>query len=139
VAWHQAGKDAVAVYCVAKTVAVLASSLKEGVEKEVDEIAEEVSEEVATTVRKSLDDLLDEMKSQFQKSWKFNKIGDDAFEVIDGSGTKWATVYKDRVVSPARTAVGSPGNPILNKVPLLKSMKYDVDGFIYETDELGRV
>lgn len=86
-----------------------------------------------------LDDIVVAMKADFPSTWKFNKVGDDAYEVFDGVGNKWGTVYSDMIVAPARTAVGTPGNPILNKVPLAKSIKYDVDGFIYETDDLGRV
>ena len=94
--------------------------------------------EVAKGVAK-LDDIVVAMKADFPSTWKFNKVGDDAYEVFDGVGNKWGTVYSDKIVAPARTAGGTPGNPILNKVPLAKSIKYDVDGFIYETDDLGRV
>ena len=79
------------------------------------------------------------MKADFPSTWKFNKIGDDAFEVLDGTGKKWGTVYSDKIVCPARTQIGTAGNPILNKAILVKSMNYEVDGIIYKTDELGRV
>lgn len=104
-----------------------------------DGFLEPIVEKEIQTVEKALEGIITGMKSDFPPSWKFNKIADDAFEVVDGSGNKWATVYKDKIVAPARTAVGIEGNPILNKVPLVKNIKYEVDGFIYETDELGRV
>ena len=88
---------------------------------------------------KVLDDIVLTMKSDFPSTWKFNKIGDDAFEVLDGTGKKWGTVYQDKIVCPARTQIGTAGNPILNKATLVKNMKYEVDGIIYQTDELGRV
>jgi hypothetical protein len=87
----------------------------------------------------ALDDIVSALKTDFPSTWKFNKVGDDAYEVFDGVGNKWGTIYSDKIVAPARTAVGTPGNPILNKVPLAKKIKYDVDGLIYETDDLGRV
>jgi hypothetical protein len=86
-----------------------------------------------------LDDIVLAMKADFPSTWKFNKIGDDAFEVLDGTGKKWGTVYQDKIVCPARTQIGTAGNPILNKATLVKNMKYEVDGIIYQTDELGRV
>ncbi len=89
--------------------------------------------------RKVLDDLVLAMKADFPSTWKFNKIGDDAFEVLDGAGKKWGTVYKDKIVCPARTQIGTAGNPILNKAVLVKNMSYEVDGIIYKTEELGRV
>ncbi|WP_265958089.1 hypothetical protein [Galbibacter sp. EGI 63066] len=33
-----------------------------------------------------LDDIVNTMKGDFPNTWKFNKINDEAFEVIDGSG-----------------------------------------------------
>lgn len=86
-----------------------------------------------------LDDIVLAMKADFPSTWKFNKIGDDAFEVLDGAGQKWGTVYKDKIVCPARTQIGVAGNPILNKAVLVKNMRYEVDGIIYQSDELGRV
>ncbi|QYS92172.1 DNA/RNA non-specific endonuclease [Flavobacterium covae] len=88
---------------------------------------------------KALDDIVLAMKNDFPSTWKFNKIGDDAFEVLDGTGKKWGTVYNDKIVCPARTQIGTAGNPILNKATLVKNMKYEVDGIIYQTDDLGRV
>jgi DNA/RNA non-specific endonuclease len=80
------------------------------------------------------------MKADFPSTWKFNKIGDDAFEVLDGAGKKWGTVYKDKIVCPARTQIGTAGNPIINRLELIqKNMNYEVDGIIYKTDDLGRV
>jgi len=87
---------------------------------------------------KFLDDIVLPMKADFPKL-KFNKIGDDAFEILDGAGKKWGTVYKDKIVCPARTQIGTAGNPILNKAVLVKNMRYEVDGIIYQSDELGRV
>ena len=86
-----------------------------------------------------LDDIVLVMKADFPSTWKFNKIGDDAFEVLDGAGKKWGTVYKYKIVCPARTQKGTAGNPILNKAVLVKNMRYEVDGIIYQSDELGRV
>jgi len=37
-------------------------------------------------VDNSLDDLLNSIKTDFPITWKFDIIGDDAFEVIDGTG-----------------------------------------------------
>lgn len=91
------------------------------------------------SILSSLDDIITSMKNDFPKTWKFNKISDDAYEVIDGTGTKWGTVTKDKIEAPARTLSGTRGNPILNKVPLVKNIVYDVDGFLYKTDNLGRV
>ena len=104
-----------------------------------DGFLELIVEKEIQTIEKALEAIITGMKSDFPPSWKFNKIADDALEVVDGSGNKWATIYKDKIFAPVRTAVGTEGNPILNKVPLVKNIKYEVDGFIYETDELGRV
>jgi DNA/RNA non-specific endonuclease len=91
-------------------------------------------------VGKAFEDIVDGMKADCPKSWKFNKIRDDAFEIVDGSGRKWGTVTKDKIIAPARTEIGTAGNPIINRIDLLqKNMKYDVDGIIYQTDDLGRV
>ena len=87
----------------------------------------------------SLDDIVNALKTESPSTWRFNKVGGDAFEIIDGVGTKWGTIFKDRIVAPGRTAIGTPGNPIINKTTLVKDIKYDVDGIIYQTDDLGRV
>ena len=100
---------------------------------------EKVAGSLAKAGGTTLDDIVIALKTDFPSTWKFNKVGDDAFEIIDGAGTKWGTVYKDKIIAPGRTAIGTSGNPILNKVPLSKNIKYDVDGFIYQTDEFGRV
>lgn len=87
----------------------------------------------------ALDNLVNLMKADFPKAWKFNKINDDAYEILDGTGKKWGTLYKDKIEAPARVTSGTAGNPILNKVPLIKNFIYEVDGFIYHTDDMGRV
>ena len=99
----------------------------------------ESAEEIVSTAGKVLDDIVLAMKVDFPSTWKFNKIGDDAFEVLDGAGKKWGTVYNDKIICPARTQIGTAGNPILNKAVLVKNMRYEVDGIIYQSDELGRV
>jgi hypothetical protein len=86
-----------------------------------------------------LDDIVLSMKSNFPSTWKFNKISDDLYDVVDGTGKKWGTVTKDKITAPGRTSTGTPGNPIINNPVLIKNMKYEVDGFIYQTDDLGRV
>ncbi|MCV6629769.1 MAG: hypothetical protein OIF50_07910, partial [Flavobacteriaceae bacterium] len=90
-----------------------------------------------------VDDLLETtlsvLKKEFPNKWRYNKIGNDAYEIIDANGQKWGTLYSDRIVANGRTLKGAKGNPILNKVPLLKNMRYEVDGFVYLTDDLGRV
>lgn len=89
---------------------------------------------------KLLDDMVLAMKADFPIAWKFNKVGDDAFVVLDGAGKKWAAVYQDKIACLARTQIGTAGNPIINRLELIqKNMKYEVDGIIYQTDELGRV
>jgi len=100
--------------------------------------AREANVRVVQGAGKFLDDIVLPMKADFPKL-KFNKIGDDAFEILDGAGKKWGTVYKDKIVCPARTQIGTAGNPILNKAVLVKNMRYEVDGIIYQSDELGRV
>jgi DNA/RNA non-specific endonuclease len=87
----------------------------------------------------ALDDIVLAMKADFLSTWNFNKISNDLYEVIDGAGTKWGTITRDKITAPGRTTIGTTGNPILNKATLVKNIKYDVDGFIYQTDDLGRV
>jgi hypothetical protein len=87
----------------------------------------------------TLEDAVAVMREDFPRSWKFTKISEEAYEVADGIGRKWATVYKDKIIAPARTVAGTPGNPVLNKVPLANKTVYDVDGLLFQTDDLGRV
>ncbi len=94
---------------------------------------------LANTVDDVLEMALKTFKNDFPTNWKYNKIADKAYEIVDGTGKKWGTFYKDRIVANGRTVIGTRGNPILNKIPLAKNMKYEVDGFIFQTDDLGRV
>ena len=87
-------------------------------------------------IRKNID-LIEDVTS-WPKSWKITKSG-DGMVVANGSGKQLGTIYIDKIVAPARKVSGESGNALLNRVPLVKNMKYDVDAFIYETDELGRV
>jgi DNA/RNA non-specific endonuclease len=88
---------------------------------------------------KKLEDVIAVVKSDFPAGWKYRKIDYDVYEVLDGSNRKLAAVYKEKVIAPGRTLAGTPGNKILNKEPLLKNITYEVDGFNYKTDDLGRV
>ena len=87
-------------------------------------------------IRKNID-LLDDISS-WPASWKLTKFGDGIL-VTNNSGKQLGTIYSDKIVAPGRRVSGEAGNALLNRVPLTKNMKYDVDGFIYQTDELGRV
>ena len=60
-------------------------------------------------------------------------------EVLDQAGTPLARIFPDRVVASGRSVIGQPGNKILNRVPPIKKMTYEVDGISYLTDEAGRV
>ena len=83
-------------------------------------------------IRKNID-LVDEV-TNWPATWKITKSG-DGMVVANGSGKQLGTIYSDKIVSPARKVSGESGNALLNRVPLVKNMKYDVDGVIYETDE----
>lgn len=85
-----------------------------------------------------LDNVLATFKADYPKSWKYNRVG-NGYEVTNSSGKKLGTIYEDRIVAPARQAKGTAGNPLLNKAPLQKNTIYEVDGFTYQTDDLGRV
>ena len=87
-------------------------------------------------IRKNID-LLEDV-TNWPKSWKITKSG-DGMVIANGSGKQLGTIYSNKIVAPARKISGESGNALLNRVPLVKNMKYDADGFIYETDELGRV
>ena len=87
-------------------------------------------------IRKNID-LLEDV-TNWPASWKFTKSG-DGMVVKNGSGKQLGTIYSDKIVAPGRKVAGESDNALLNRVPLVKNMKYDVDGFIYETDEFGRV
>lgn len=39
------------------------------------------------------------MKNTFPNNWKFTKIGENSYEVFDGTGAKWATVYENKIVA----------------------------------------
>ncbi|MBD3636470.1 MAG: DNA/RNA non-specific endonuclease [Crocinitomicaceae bacterium] len=71
-------------------------------------------------------------------SWNLNVVG-NSVEVVQSSGRKIATITETKIIAPARTLTGTPGNPLLNRVPLVKNTVYDVDGILYHTDEYGRV
>lgn len=74
---------------------------------------------------KLLDDMVLAMKADFPIAWKFNKVGDDAFKVLDGAGKKWGAVYQDKIVCLARTQIGTAGNPIINRLELIQK-KHEV-------------
>jgi len=88
------------------------------------------------SIRKNVD-LLDNVAS-WPTSWNLNTVGNSA-EVIQSSGRKIATITDGRIIAPARTLTGTAGNPLLNRVPLVKNVIYEVDGIEYITDNLGRV
>ncbi len=52
---------------------------------------------------------------------------------------KCGKVFENKIVAPARVSTATSGNPILNKVPLVQNIIYDVDDILYYTDNLGRV
>lgn len=84
-------------------------------------------------------DILDDVSS-WPASWKINQgTVNGTIEVLDGAGTPLARIFPDRVVASGRSVIGQPGNKILNRVPLIKNMTYEVDGIDYITDNLGRV
>jgi hypothetical protein len=120
-------------------------ALSEEVKEELDKITKDIEvktgvvDEVIIVSERTVDAIVEAFRRDLPNSWRYNKIGDDAVDVLDGTGKKWATIYKDKIVAPGRTTIGTSGNPVLNKVPLVKNMLYEVDGFLYYTDDLGRV
>ncbi|MDQ3536791.1 MAG: hypothetical protein M3421_14325, partial [Bacteroidota bacterium] len=87
-------------------------------------------------IRKNID-LLEDV-TNWPASWKLTKSGDGML-VSNSTGRQLGTVYSDKIVAPARKVSGETGNALINKTTLIKNMKYDVDGIVYQTDELGRV
>ena len=87
-------------------------------------------------IRRNID-LLEDV-TNWPASWKLTKSGDGML-VSNSTGRQLGTVYTDKIVAPARKVTGEAGNTLINKTTLVKNMKYDVDGIIYQTDELGRV
>lgn len=84
-------------------------------------------------------DLLDDV-STWPASWQIRQgTVNGTIEVLDGAGTPLARIFPDRVVASGRSVIGQPGNKILNRVPPIKNMTYEVDGIDYITDNLGRV
>jgi hypothetical protein len=71
-------------------------------------------------------------------SWNINVVN-NTIEVVQNNGRKIATVTETKIIAPARTEIGIEGNRILNRIPLVKNAIYDVDGFLYHTDDFGRV
>ena len=78
--------------------------------------------------------------STWSKSWSLKKEG-KGFRIItdNGNGKELGVLYEDKIVAPARKTGGESGNALLNRVPLMKNMKYEVDGIEYVTDNMGRV
>jgi hypothetical protein len=79
-----------------------------------------------------------EYVASWPSAWQISKAGDGMI-ITTGKGRSLGTLYSDRIVAPARTLSGEAGNALLNRVPLMKKQIYDVDNFIYQTDDLGRV
>jgi len=105
---------------------------------EIDDITAE-AKSLANVSSLALDDVLAKFKADFPSTtWTYSKVG-NSYEVFNGSGKKLGTIFENKIVAPGRKVIGETGNQILNKTPLLKNMKYEVDGFIYQTDDLGRV
>lgn len=78
--------------------------------------------------------------SNWPANWKINAGSvNGTIEVFDNSGVPLARIFPDRVVASGRSVIGQPGNKILNRVPPIKNMTYEVDGINYVTDNLGRV
>lgn len=78
--------------------------------------------------------------SSWPVSWKIsNGTVNGTIEVLDGNGISLARIFPDRVVASGRSVIGQPGNKILNRVPPIKNITYEVDGIDYLTDDLGRV
>ena len=78
-----------------------------------------------------------EFFNELPSSWKYVKVG-NTIEVSNAT-TKLATITETKIIAQGRTVLGESGNQMLNKVPLAKNTLFDVDGFLYQTDELGRV
>ncbi len=81
-----------------------------------------------------LDDVVD-----WPVSWNINRVGNSVEVIQSSTGRKLATISEGKITAPGRAITGETGNPILNRVPLIKGMEYDVDGMLYEVDDLGRV
>lgn len=75
--------------------------------------------------------------SKWPSSWQI-KVGRvvGTIEVFE-NGTPLARIFPDRVVASGRSVIGQPGNKILNRVPLMKNMVYEVDRIEYIVDEYG--
>ncbi|MGV8830251.1 MAG: DNA/RNA non-specific endonuclease [Breznakibacter sp.] len=73
--------------------------------------------------------------ADFPPTWKIETSG-EVTKIMNGSGHELAELTDDLV----KVKGGSKGswNELLNKPPI-KSHKYQVDKYLYETDELGRV
>lgn len=89
-----------------------------------------------SAIRKNID-LLDDVTT-WPASWKFSKSGDHIL-VSNSRGKQLGAIHNDKIVAQGRKTLGETGNDLLNRVPLVKNTKYNVDGFVFETDELGRV
>lgn len=55
------------------------------------------------------------------------------------SGLKLAVLTKNKITAPGRITASEVGNKVINGNKLIPNMKYDVDGFIYQTDSNGLV
>lgn len=87
-------------------------------------------------IKKNTDYL--EYAASWPASWKVFKSSDDII-ITGAKGKQLGTLYHNRIVASGRTLSGEAGNALLNKVPLMKNIIYDVDDFIYTTDNFGRV
>ncbi len=80
--------------------------------------------------------ILDDVSS-WSTTWQIRRgTVTGTIEVLDGGGTPLARIFPDRVVASGRSVIGQPGNKILNRVPPIKNMTYEVDGIDYVTDDL---
>lgn len=62
----------------------------------------------------------------------------NSVEVWEGS-RKLAVITQDKIIAPARVSASEVGNKVINGNKLVPNMKYDVDGFSYQTDSNGLV
>jgi hypothetical protein len=75
--------------------------------------------------------------SSVPAAWTFTKV-DQTIEVANSNG-KIAVLSADGITASGRTASGETGNLLLNRAPAVKNTTYNVDGYVFHTDGLGRV
>lgn len=143
-AWHQAGKDAVAIYSIGKAASALVGAFKDGVEKEAEEIAESVvakkvgkiftvaelkllkRAELPKFVQENLDDLLSDANRQViweltdEASGQF-KRGDLIEEIFNQWGSKYKNYQNLNEIIPNYKTLDFDG--VLNNVNEVVSLK----------------